>query len=137
MPEHFTNVALIHQKRYKTKRKIIAFANVHLKGTDIAEFFKSMEYNNPYTLLIEGAPGIGETILSKEIVFNWVKGKLLKKEKLVYLIYLCDLKFKMLNNLNYISYSHVSKDIAQETRKGTNSLTEYFMGASYVAPNEN
>ena len=137
MPEHFTSVALIHQKRRKTKREIIAFANMHLKGdftesgkittditesgkftTYIAEIFESVEFNdNPYTLLIEGAPGIGKTILSKEIVFQWAKGKLLKKEKLVCLIYLRDPKVKTLDNfesfINYISYSQISKEIEQ------------------------
>ena len=127
MPEHFTSVALIHQKRHKTKREIIEFANMHLKGnftesgkitTDIAEIFKSVECNdNPYTLLIEGAPGIGKTILSKEIVFQWAKESMLKNEKLVCLIYLRDPKVKMLNNfesfINYISYSQVSKDVEQ------------------------
>ena len=127
MPEHFTSIALIHQKRHTTKREIIAFANMHLKGdftesgkitTDIAEIFKSVECNdNPYTLLIEGAPGIGKTILSKEIVFQWAKGKLLKNEKLVCLIYLRDPKVKAVNNfesfINYISYSQVSKEIEQ------------------------
>ena len=123
MPEHFTSVALIHQKRHKTRREIIAFANMHLKGnftetgkitTDIAEIFKSVECNDdPYT----GAPGIGKTVLSKEIVFQWAKGNLLIKEKLVCLIYLRDPKVRTLNNfelfINYISYSQVSKDIAQ------------------------
>ena len=127
MPEHFTSVALIHQKKRKTKREIIEFANMHLKGnftesgkitTDIAEIFKLVECNdNPYTLLIEGAPGIGKTILSKEIVFQWAKGSMLKNEKLVCLIYLRDPKVKMLNNfesfINYISYSQVSKDVEQ------------------------
>ena len=127
VPEHFTSVALIHQKKHKTKREIIAFANMHLKGdftesgkitTDIAEIFKSVECNdNPYTLLIEGAPGIGKTILSKEIVFQWAKGSMLKNEKLVCLIYLRDPKVRMLNSfesfINYISYSQVSKVIAQ------------------------
>ena len=125
MPKHFTSIALIHQKRHKTKREIIAFANMHLKGdftesgkitTDIAEIFKSVECNdNPYTLLIEGAPGIGKTILSKEIVFQWAKGKLLKNEKLVCLIYLRDPKVKTVNNfesfINYISYSQISLEI--------------------------
>ena len=127
MPEYFTSVALIHQKKRKTKREIIAFADMHLKGnftesgkitTDIAEIFKLVECNDgPYTLLIEGAPGIGKTVLSKEIVFQWAKGSMLKNEKLVCLIYLRDPKVTTLNNfesfVNYISYSRVSKDIEQ------------------------
>ena len=127
MPEHFTSVALIHQKRHKTKREIIRFANMHLKGnvsesgkitTDIAEIFALVECTgHPYTLLIEGAPGIGKTILSKEIVFQWAKGSLLKDEKLVCLIYLRDPKVKTLNTfesfIKYISYSQVSKGVEQ------------------------
>ena len=127
MPEHFTSVALIHQKRHKTKREIIRFANMHLKGnfsesgkitTDIAEIFALVECTgHPYTLLIEGAPGIGKTILSKEIVFQWAKGSLLRNEKLVCLIYLRDPKVKILNTfesfIKYISYSQVSKGVEQ------------------------
>ena len=126
-PEHFTSVALIHQKRHKTKREVIKFANMHLKGTlteggkittDIAEIFASVECtDHPYTMLIEGAPGIGKTILSKEIVFQWAKGSLLKNQKLVCLIYLRDPKVKTLNSfesfVNYISYYQVTKNVAQ------------------------
>ena len=127
MPEHFTSVALIHQKNRKTKKEIIEFANMHLKGnftasgkitTDIADIFKVVEYNsNPYTLLIEGAPGIGKTILSKEIVFQWANGRLLKNETLVCLIYFRDPKVNTIDTfesfINYISYSRVSKFIEQ------------------------
>ena len=126
-PEHFTSVALIHQKSHKTRREIIKFANMHLKGdftesgkitTDIAEIFNLMECTgHPYTLLIEGAPGIGKTILSKEIVFQWAKGNLLQKERLACLIYLRDPKIKTVNSfesfINYISYSQVLKGVEQ------------------------
>ena len=126
-PEHFTSLALIHQKKHKTKREIIEFANMHFKGdfpksgkitTNIAEIFELVEYNsNPYTLLIEGAPGIGKTILSKEIVFQWANGRLLKSETLVCLIYFRDPKVNTIDTfesfINYISYSQVSKFIEQ------------------------
>ena len=135
-PKHFTSVALIHQKRRKTKREIIAFANLHHKGdftesgiystldcaevskvtTNIADIFSPVESTgNPYTLLIEGAPGIGKTILSKEIVFQWANGNLLNNARLVFLIYLRDPKAKKITTfkslVGYISYLEVSKSI--------------------------
>ena len=126
-PEHFTSVALIHQDKHKTKRDIIEFANMHLKGdfiksgtvtTNIADIFALAECTGrPYTLLIEGAPGIGKTVLSKEIVFQWANGNLLKNERLVFLIYFRDPKIRKINNfeslIEYISYSLISKGIEQ------------------------
>ena len=126
-PEHFTSVALIHQKKHKTKKEIIKFANMHLKGDftkssevtiDIADIFASVNLlSRPYTLLIEGAPGIGKTILAKEIVYQWANGRLLKLEKLVFLIYLRDPKAQDISTfeslIKYISYSQVSKSIEQ------------------------
>ena len=140
-PEHFTSVTLIHQKSCKTIKEIITFAYLHGTGdftesgvyssissfsnaevskvtTDIADILSSMEgTDHPYTLLIEGAPGIGKTILAKEIVFQWANGKLLKKEKLVFFIYLRDSKTKLINSfeslISYISYSQISKSIEQ------------------------
>ena len=126
-PEHFTSVALIHQKKHKTKRDIIEFANMHLKGdfiksgivtTNIADIFALAECTGrPYILLIEGAPGIGKTVLSKEIVFQWANENLLKNEKLVFLLYFRDPKIRKINNfeslIEYISYSQISKSIEQ------------------------
>ena len=124
-PEHFTSVALIHQKKHKTRKEIIEFATKHQKGdfsgsgkvtTDIGDIFASVECTgHPYILLIEGAPGIGKTILSKEIVFQWAKENLLKKERLVFLIYLRDPRMQTVDSFEsfiaYITYSSISKDI--------------------------
>ena len=118
-PEHFTSVALIHQKKYKTKRDIIEFANMHLKGdfiksgkvtTNIADIFALAECSGrPYTLLIEGAPGIGKTVLSKEIVFQWANGNLLKNERLVFLIYFRDPKIRKIIINNFETFNRVHK----------------------------
>ena len=126
-PEHFTSVALIHQKKHKTKKDIIEFANMHLKGdfiktgkvtTNFADIFALAECSGcPYILLIEGAPGIGKTVLSKEIVFQWANGNLLKYERLVFLIYFRDPKVRKINSfeslINNLSYSQISKSIEQ------------------------
>jgi len=39
-------------------------------------------------LLIEGAPGIGKTILSKEIAYQWASNNLLQYKRLLFLVYL-------------------------------------------------
>ena len=41
-------------------------------------------------ILIEGAPGIGKTVLLKEIAYRWANKELLQKFKLVLLVYLRD-----------------------------------------------
>ena len=44
----------------------------------------------PKRILIEGAPGIGKTVLVKEIAYRWANKKLLQNIELVFLIYLRD-----------------------------------------------
>ena len=52
-----------------------------------------------YFLLIEGAPGIGKTVLSKEIAYQWAESKLLKHKRLVFLLFLRDPNIKYLSSL--------------------------------------
>ena len=44
----------------------------------------------PRIILIEGSPGIGKTILSKEVAFQWANNKLLAEKVLLFLIFLRD-----------------------------------------------
>ena len=44
--------------------------------------FKGKE-SYPYIILIEGAPGIGKTILSKELAFQWARKNILNNKKLI------------------------------------------------------
>ena len=41
-------------------------------------------------ILIEGAPGIGKSVLLKEIAYRWGNKQLLQRFKLVLLVCLCD-----------------------------------------------
>ena len=115
-PRHFTSLALIHYKSGHTERGVIAFAKV-IQNTHIDDIvsatcsqnaFSEQSYNTieatkdikaifapsedcqePYNILIEGAPGIGKTILCKEVALQWANGQLLN-DTLVYLISLRD-----------------------------------------------
>ena len=58
---------------------------------DIKEIFaSSKDGGEPHNILIEGAPGIGKTFLSKEIAFQWANDLLLVNAVLVFLISLRD-----------------------------------------------
>ena len=58
---------------------------------DIKEIFVPGEDGqDPHSILIEGAPGIGKTVLSKEISVQWANGQLLINAILVFLIFLRD-----------------------------------------------
>ena len=56
---------------------------------EIAEFLLQMETNkDPHFILIEGAPGMGKTLLLKEIAYGWGKGQILQKFKFI-ILYAC------------------------------------------------
>ena len=76
---------------------------------------------NPCIILIEGAPGIGKTVLAKEIAFQWAKHKLLNDKKIVLLIFLRECNF---NNIK--SVENLVEHVVGSS-KITASLTEYFI----------
>ena len=58
---------------------------------EIAEILAPLETSdNPQFILIEGAPGIGKTLLLREISYRWGKHQILQKFKLVLLVCLRD-----------------------------------------------
>ena len=58
---------------------------------EIAEILAPLEKSkDPAFILIEGAPGIGKSVLLKEISYRWASKELLQKFELVLLVYLRD-----------------------------------------------
>ena len=54
----------------------------------------------PRSILIEGAPGIGKTVLLKEIAYCWANGTILLKDaKIVFHLYLRDQKFQAITKI--------------------------------------
>ena len=131
-PEHFTSVALIHHKeKHVTVREVIAVSSLTRAGNvrvddssfrwsqnseqfvgmttkDIKEIFTPLQKSDttPNVILIEGAPGIGKTILSKEIAFQWANKNLLTEKFLLFLIFLRDPYIKHIKSLKeFVSYA--------------------------------
>ena len=81
--------------------------------------------------MIEGVPGIGKTVLSKEIVFQWSNGRLLPDIVLLFLIYLRDTESHKITSLesfvNYVSYPQVPNHIIKYLidNKGKNIMVVF------------
>ena len=71
-------------------------------------------------ILIDGAPGIGKTVLSKEIAYRWACKKILSSEKLVLLLFLRDPdvhKIKSIQNLVHYLYNRFAPETADVSKK--------------------
>ena len=117
-PKHYTTLALIHHKGRYVKAEVISVAETMVaKGNisktephninaiyyskDISELFPTAPES--YFILIEGAPGIGKTVLSKEIACQWAENKLLNLKKLVFLLFLRDPKLQKIVTLENLT----------------------------------
>ena len=63
---------------------------------------------NPSIILIEGAPGIGKTVLAKEIAFQWANNRLLSEKKILLLFFLRQCNFKVITSFENL-VEHVVK----------------------------
>ena len=140
-PEHYTTLALIHVEKH-TSTEVISVSkelaskgkiedknedvlkhhdnDICYKSKSITEIFSYDLHTGRNLVLIEGAPGIGKTVLSKEIAFQWASNILLQHKKLVFLLFLRDPNLKNINTLEDL-IAHVFKV------KMFNSLAEYLI----------
>ena len=72
-------------------------------------------------VLIESAPGIGKTVLAKEIAYQWAKNKLLTSKRLILLVFLRECHQNSLKSIeNLVEYVFA-------TGKVTTCLTDYLL----------
>ena len=107
-PKHYTPLTIVHHEGRCTESEVTAGVQA-MKTAGITEEGKSCCHFHdktakpindllapfegltcPYMILIEGVPGIGKTIMSKEIASQWAKKKLLKTKKMLFLLFLRD-----------------------------------------------
>ena len=75
----------------------------------------------PYMILIEGAPGIGKTKLSKEIALQWANNSILKGKKLLFLLFARDPGIKQITNVQLLVKYFCQSD------KLSNTITDWLV----------
>ena len=124
-PKHYTTLAFIHNKgkstdavRFSVTEKFAVvgktdasqcserrdYLNANLTR-NISEIFLPTKASNEscidlcISILIEGAPGIGKTVLAKEIAYLWAKNELLVSKNLLLLVFLRECHQKSLESI--------------------------------------
>ena len=119
-PEHYTPLTIVHHERMRTESEVKNVAQetstndiwtethcseVYSKAIkNINDLFAPYENTAyiPYIILIEGAPGIGKTELSKEIALQWAKNSILKGKKLLFLVFARDPNIKQITKIRLL-----------------------------------
>jgi len=116
-PKHYTPLTIIHHERLPTESEIISVAKEFSANKMMEENQSYINYNRtirsindlfdpyegdisrPYRILIEGAPGVGKTIFSKQIALQWAEYNILSNKKLLFLLFMRDPRVKDITNL--------------------------------------
>ena len=119
-PEHYTPLTIVHHERMHTESEVKNVAQetstndiwtethcseVYSKAIkNINDLFAPYENTAciPYIILIEGAPGIGKTELSKEIALQWAKNSILKGKKLLFLLFARDPRITQITKIRLL-----------------------------------
>ena len=126
-PKHYTTLAFIHNKgkctdavRFSFTHKLAAAGNInpsqqykYSENVSITKnisdiFLPIMASDGSFVdlhILIEGAPGIGKTVLAKEIAYQWAKNELLTSKKVLLLVFLRECQPSQLKSIEgFVQY---------------------------------
>ena len=159
-PKHFTPVVLIRQQGRRSKKKTEVMAAATSKGgiedylstttsyttKDLKEVFSQLEQplaDSTYqrSMLIEGSPGVGKSVLLKHIAYLWARGELLTNTDFLFLLQLRDPSVQKLHSLHTLIHhffhydkqaSLVAPCVAKDDGK---SVTIFFDGFDELPPN--
>ena len=111
-PKHYTPLTVVHHDGRCTESEVkniaqklntagIVERNNHVHHKSIEELLAPFE-EAPGIILIEGGPGIGKTIMSKEIAFQWANKDVLKNIKILFLLFMRDPKVKYITDVSLL-----------------------------------
>ena len=96
--------------------------------TDVSQILAPLEINDkPKTILIEGAPGIGKTILLKHIAFSWAEQGMLEIYELVLLVHLRDPTVQKMSNPEQL-FQYFCKPFGNKASSVAVTCSQYFLG---------
>ena len=117
-PTNFIPLLLIQRQGYRTREEATRMAKLmhsddhekFHKMSDTSRAIKDIEEilaplkkgitgKSPF-ILVEGAPGIGKTVLLKEIAYKWADNKILQNFEFVLLVYLRDPFLQQIKSVN-------------------------------------
>ena len=143
-PNKFVSLLLIrHLEKISNKEVTTIASNLktgHLKvneeqsftTNDISEIFQrgaNIEAHNKIILII-GVPGIGKTILSKEIAYQWANSQLLSEKELVLMLFLRDPNIQKIKELKDII--HYFYGFSKDTIEISTSCAKFLLQVSGV-----
>ena len=95
--------------------------------TDISEILAPLVVSDKaQTILIEGAPGIGKTILLKHIAYSWAEQGMLQKYNLVLLVHLRDPTVQKMSTPEQL-FQYFCKPFGSNAAKIAITCSEYFL----------
>ena len=119
-PTHYTPLTIVHHEGERTESEVLSMAECMAHGSksgkatrNISDLFTPFdETASSYFLLIEGAPGIGKTILSKEIALQWAEDKVLTNKKLLFVLFMRDPGVKSIIDIpSLVKYFNLNAEI--------------------------
>ena len=112
---------------------------------DLQEVFSQLEQpsdsQHQHSILVEGSPGVGKSILLKHIAYLWANGELLTNTHFLFLLHLRDPSVRQLDSLQSLvhHFYHYDKQAEQVTscvaQDGGKSVTILLDGYDELPPN--
>ena len=125
--KHFTPVMMIYQKQQwskeKIKNRIENGIDEYLSKTtskttqDLQEvFLQPLGSHHQRSILIEGLPGVGKSVLLKHTAYLWAIGKLLQHTDFLFLLHLRDPSVQQIDSLDALVHHFYRQDDEQASR---------------------